>query len=375
MGLTGSSPVKPIKPIQPINPIHAQDTNTLTLRIEGSSFFVDNEFFGDRISGYTLPGFVLRPRLQLHLGSMVTLSGGVHWLHLWGASRYPALLSAAAWPAVPDSNRIHLLPWLQGRVDFSNGLSLVVGSLGNSAHQLPLPLYDPDLALVADPEAGVELLYSGPFAVADLWVDWREYIWSRSSVPERFTAGLSGRLRYSFDNAELYLPLHLVGQHEGGQNLAFDHNIANAFNLAAGLGVAARSARLRYGFSCRAMLFSQRGRAAVPFSQGWGLYPQFDLSLQTASSQFSLLLAYWYGKDFVPLLGSYLFSNLSALSPVMVFDRTQLVAAKLAWQWTAPGQPCAFQVSASAYLYPDERRLQYAVGCSLRFNPSFRLLK
>ena len=43
----------PIKPILPINPIHAQDTNRVLLHVDGSTFFIDNEYFGDRISGYT----------------------------------------------------------------------------------------------------------------------------------------------------------------------------------------------------------------------------------------------------------------------------------------------------------------------------------
>ena len=63
MGLMGVLPINPIMPINPINAINAQDTNNLFLHVDGATFFIDNEYFGDRLSGYTLPGFVLQPKV------------------------------------------------------------------------------------------------------------------------------------------------------------------------------------------------------------------------------------------------------------------------------------------------------------------------
>lgn len=394
MGLTGTAYAKPTQPIEPSRPNATTDTppphapdhidttvfGWLSLDIDGQVFFIDNEYFGNRISGYTLPGFVLRPRLvlwknhELLWGKGFTLEGGFHWLNLWGARNYPSLLSTNPWPVNTYSiNRLHLLPWLQARMTFNEHLQLTLGSLGNSTHLLPLPLYDPDLLYVADPEAGVELIYEGGHADVDLWVDWREYIWNQSIVPERFTAGLSGKLRTYWGEVQLYMPFHAVGQHEGGQNMAVSHRINNNFNLSTGLGGSYDAGNIYIDLSCRTMWYNQRGNPAIPFTSGWGVYPELNLRFPREKSETELTMSYWYGKDFVPLLGSWLFSNLSALTPTLIFDRTQVLVAKASHIWTSGHQPCMLRLEASGYYYPDERRLQYSFGCSVLFNPSFRL--
>ena len=393
IGLMAFSPVQPLDPIvaarttdstppPPFAPDHVDTTSYgwLSFDIDGQLFFVDNEYFGERLSGYTLPGFVLRPRLvlwkgrELLWGKGFTLEGGVHWLHLWGARCYPTLLGTTPWPSNPDSNhRLHLLPWLQAKVIFNERLQLLLGSLGNSGHHLPLPLYNPDLFFVADPEAGIELTYEGSHAVADLWVDWCEYIWSHSNVPERFTAGLSGQLQTYWGDVQLYLPFHAVGRHEGGQNMAVDHTVGNTVNLATGLGAFYNAGNVYYDLRCRLMWYNQRGNPAAPFTSGWGVYPELKLRFPREKSEGDLTVSYWYGKDFVPLLGSWLYSNLSALKSTLMFDRTQLVTAKASYLWTTGHHPCALRLDAAAHYCPDEKRVQYSFGCSILFHPSFRL--
>lgn len=387
MGLMGNIHAEhvtaPVTP-PPFAPDHADTTIRpawLSLVIDGQVFFVDNEYFGERISGYTLPGFVLRPRLVLWKdprpflqGANFTLEGGFHWLNLWGARNYPTLLSSTPWPTNTDSaNRWHIMPWVQAKIDFGNRLNLVMGSLGNSTHMLPLPLYNPDLLHVADPETGAELTYDGQHAMADLWVDWREYIWSQSNVPERFTAGLSGKLQTYLGDVLCYVPLHIIGQHEGGQNMSVYHKINNKFNLSTGLGAFYDAGNIYTDLSCRMMWYNQSGNPEVPFSSGWGIYPELNLDFPREKSWTTLTLSYWYSKDFVPLLGSWLFSNLSALTPTLTFDRTQVLVARVKHLWTSGHQPCILQLEASGYYYPDERRLQYSFGCSILFNPSFPL--
>ena len=200
---------------------HAQDTNRIFLHVDGSTFFIDNEYFGDRISGYTLPGFVLQPKVEWKLHNKVTLSGGLHWLYYWGARDYPATTAYGAYPLYDSISRpMHILPWLQAKIQFTPQIRLKMGCLDNSGHSLPMPLYNDERQLVGDPEAGFELEVDGRWFNVDIWTDWREYIWDRSPVPERFTAGLSANLNHFFNGQwAVYLPLHFVVQHEGGQNM------------------------------------------------------------------------------------------------------------------------------------------------------------
>ncbi len=306
------------------------------LHVDGSTFFIDNEYFGDRMSGYTLPGFVLQPKVEWRLHDKVTLSGGFHWLYYWGARDYPATASYGAYPLYDSVSRpLHLLPWLQARIDLTSKLTLVLGCLDAFHHNLPFPLYNPELGDVGDPETGFEIKYRSRRITMDIWADWREYIWDRSPVPERFTAGASGTIGLVDERLwSLSVPVHFVVQHEGGQNMSVPHNINNNFNGAAGLEVSKSWTRdLWTGLSCRAFWYHQHGNAAVPFSNGWAIYPEFIIH---PNNNWAIAASYWHGKDFVPLMGSWHFSNLSANTPGLTFDRTRVIMLYANWGWGEP---------------------------------------
>ncbi len=301
------------------------------LHVDGSTFFIDNEYFGDRMSGYTLPGFVLQPKVEWRLHDKVTLSGGFHWLYYWGARDYPATTAYGAYPLYDSvSHPLHLLPWLQARIDLTSELTLVLGCLNAFHHNLPFPLYNHELGDVGDPETGFEIKYLSRRITMDIWADWREYIWDRSPVPERFTAGASGTIGLVDERQwSLSVPVHFVVQHEGGQNMSVPHNINNNFNGAAGLEVSKSWTRdLWTGLSCRAFWYHQHGNAAVPFSNGWAIYPEFIIH---PNNNWAIAASYWHGKDFVPLMGSWHYSNLSANTPGLTFDHTRVIMLYANW--------------------------------------------
>lgn len=393
----------PIEPISHINPIHAQFSDNfydsidkkiqaelskeIWLSAEGNIFFIDNEYFGDRVSGYTLPGFVLQPKVVWKLHHDAILSGGVHWLHYWGARDYPAATAYGAYPLYDSVSRpAHILPWLQVKMNLSNQWKLTLGSLDASGHELPMPLYNEELALVGDPEAGFELTGHNNWMTVDVWTDWREYIWDRSPVPERFTAGLSGDLHRYYSDWSFYLPLHFVVQHEGGQNMSVNHNINNNFNAAAGLRVSKPWRETIFDLSCRVMWYHQHGNAAVPFSKGWGIFPLLSV---TDGLNYKLTVSYWQGKDFVPLLGSWHFSNLSANTTGLTFDRTRVVTLQAGWMKPFPmiwPSKCNLWIYGTLYHYLPStgtfadgttreygHRNQFSVGASLSFYPTIKL--
>lgn len=392
MALMGLMGVLPINPIMPINPINAQDTNNLFLHVDGASFFIDNEYFGDRLSGYTLPGFVLQPKVEWKLTPEVALTGGLHWLHYWGARDYPATTAYGAYPLYDSTSQpFHILPWLQVRMRLSNQWEFTLGSLYGDTHGLPMPLYNEELALVGDPEAGFELAGHNNWMTVDVWADWREYIWDRSPVPERFTAGLSGNLHLYGEHWNFYLPLHFVVQHEGGQNMSVSHNINNNFNAAAGLGLCNQGPvfncyfDLYFDLSCRVMWYHQHGNAAVPFSNGWGIYPALSV---TDGLHYKVNASYWYGKDFVPLLGSWHYSNLSANTAGLTFDRTRVITLQASWFWNDPSWPskCRLLLYGTLYHYLPStgtfadgttqeygHRNQFSVGATVMFCPTIKL--
>lgn len=383
IGLMGLMGFLPIKPILSINPIHAQDSNRVSLHIDGSTFFIDNEYFGDRISGYTLPGFVLQPKVDWKLSWDVTLSGGLHWLYYWGARDYPSTTAYSAYPMYDSVSRpMHVLPWLQASIKFNTKLKLYLGCLNPDGHDLPLPLYNPELAMVGDPETGFQLKFNGNWLKMDVWADWREYIWDRSPVPERFTAGASGRLVLNYKDWQFYLPLHFIVQHEGGQNMSVSHNINNNFNAAAGLGLySLLGENFYYDISCRAFWYHQHGNLAVPFSTGWGFCPEVKTSLY---NRWILSASYWHGKDFVPLMGSWHFSNLSANTAGLTFDRTRVITLQASWTWMQWKYHLHIYGTLYHYLpstgtFADGttknygHRNQFSVGAAILFYPTVKL--
>jgi len=314
----------------------------------------------------------------------------VHWLHYWGARDYPAATAYGAYPVFDSAGRkVHLLPFLQAEIRLSQAVKLTVGCLDGTNHMLPAPLYNFERKWVADPEAGFQLTCATRWVDLDVWTDWREFIWDRSPVPERFTAGASARLmldRLDSTGWQLYLPLHFVAQHEGGQNMSVDHTINNNFNGAAGLGLKVSRWKPELDISCRAMWYHQHGNAAIPFGNGWGVYPQLDI---VYSPGWFFRVSYWHGKDFVPLMGSWHFSNLSANTAGLTFDRTRVITLHGARKWDfgdSRRHTCRLTLYAALYHYLPStgtladgtardygHRNQIAAGCVVGFNPSIIL--
>ncbi|MBP5526902.1 MAG: hypothetical protein J6X79_00445 [Bacteroidales bacterium] len=374
MGLIGLIPVKPI------NPIHAQDTNTIDLRIDGYLFFIDDEYFGRRIEGYTLPGFRLNPKVVWTNDKHLTLSGGVSWLHYWGAHSYPNTMSYSVLPDYSDTATImHIVPWLQAKLHLADWLELTLGSFDpDDYHYLPTPLRDIEREVAADPECGLMLSAWGDmgeylWGTADWWIDWREFIWNNSPRQERFTMGLSGRIYYDIPltNLTLVMPLHFLAQHVGGQVLATTTPIQNNFNAASGLGIQYNMTEpWAVGLHCLAMCYHQHGNTAVPFTQGWGLYPMLKV---VNGKRLAFEFSYWQGERFVPLLGSWLYSNLSSVDGTTVFDRTQILSFTTYYNWRPKGEPFNLHIGGSAHYDIGEQQMQFAVHCALAFWPSIRL--
>ena len=342
----------------------AQDTSRITLCIDNLHFFVNNEYAASRVDGYTLPGFVLRPRVAWRVEERVKVEAGVHWLHYWGNHSFPNK-TLEGWNSADSSHSpLHMLPWLQAKVDLSPWLTAVFGSLDNNdGHHLPLPLYNPERQYAADPEAGVQLMVNRRAVQADLWVDWRNYIWNHSPEQDRFAAGFSVRGRLPLgDNWELYLPLHGVLLHNGGEGVTDTTlPVRSRMNGAAGIGVSATLGNLDIAAEGYLMgYYNNRGENSTPlrdslgymvspgmdFRSGWGFYPV----LKAGYKGWHLEASYWQGKRFVPLLGCYHFSNISSNTPDMTHDRIRVLTVRGGYTYGRL-KHCTLSVEGSYYHY------------------------
>jgi hypothetical protein len=362
------------------------DSSRLRLTVENHHFFRNNEYAGEHVDGYTLPGFYLRPQLQWQVESRVRLSAGLHWLNYWGAHAYPATLTYVT--ALPDesdtAHLVHILPWMQVKVDFFPGVSLVLGSLeNNEGHDLPLPLYNPELRYAADPEAGAQFILRRPWVEADVWVNWMEFIFSRSRSQERFYTGLSTKIKLPLGDWTLFLPLHALATHHGGEGLRIYSRNHNQLNAGGGLGASWQRGHFEAEAEMLALYYQQRTGSIHPYDRGWGLYPTLAFRYRESG----IMLGYWHGEGYIPILGSPLFSNVSANTDDLTIDRNRLLTLRLDYRWrrfkacevTFEGEllhyfPWTGDRTGYGKLERDGRTL-FGFGIHVKLNPSITLLR
>lgn len=372
MGLMG---LIPIQPIGLFNTIMAQDSARLALRVDASQFFQDNEYFGLHAEGYTLPGFYLRPVVEWHVTPLVTLEAGAHWLHFWGARNYPSAQSLDVWQRESDTaTAAHVLPWVRAEMAWKRERAewrVVMGNL--RPHKLPMPLYNPERLYAADPEAGVQMMMDAKHFDLDVWVDWREYIWQRSSRQERFTAGVSSQWATSFGKWGLLVPLHVIGQHVGGQGLAEHKPVQNHFNGAIGLMGQLRGENFELTGGCYAMGYTQKNAPDIPYKRGWGLYPVVNGKCALWGSELGMDAGYWHGHGFVPLLGSVLFSNVAYVDGITYFRYNRMMSIGANYRWKIE---CGeLKVEGRWYRYFEKKDpSQYSVGVFIDLAPRLTIV-
>ena len=372
MGLMG---LIPIQPIGLFNTIMAQDSARLALRVDASQFFQDNEYFGLHAEGYTLPGFYLRPVVEWHVTPLVTLEAGAHWLHFWGARNYPSAQSLDVWQRESDTaTAAHVLPWVRVEMAWKRARAewrVVMGNL--RPHKLPMPLYNPERLYAADPEAGVQMMMDAKHFDLDVWVDWREYIWQRSSRQERFTAGVSSQWATSFGKWGLLVPLHVIGQHVGGQGLAEHKPVQNHFNGAIGLMGQLRGENFELTGGCYAMGYTQKNAPDIPYKRGWGLYPVVNGKCALWGGELGMDAGYWHGHGFVPLLGSVLFNNVAYVDGITYFRYNRMMSIGANYRWKIE---CGeLKVEGRWYRYFEKKDpSQYSVGVFIDLAPRLTIV-
>lgn len=352
------------------------DSSRLLLRAEAMHFFQNNEYFNPRQAGYTLPGFYLRPRIVWHLGKGASMEVGLHMLHYWGGTTYPSGRIGEPWGEMPDSTglRCHVLPWMRADLDLGQHLRLTLGHLHSEhGHLLPLPLFNPERHYASDPEAGVQLQGHWKGFDIEVWSDWQEYIWHRSTRQERFLAGLTaiGNLCLS-DGWRLTLPLHLLALHNGGQDLAVPLTVNTQYNMAAGLGGAKQAGRWCVEARCYAMAYMQQRCVVVPFDRGYGLYPTLRADYDGA---LLLEVGYWHSRQFVPLMGSRLFGNLPAVDGDSAPTHSRMLTAGVRYRWEKI-KAVVLEAEGHYYHYFGEAHpQQYAIGLTVGIQPTLSLLR
>jgi hypothetical protein len=314
--------------------IDSFEVKKLYLEVDALSFFKNNEFVGEKIKGYTLPGFRMSPHLSLAFSQNVRMEVGANIIRYWGSEIYPcySYLGIAEWESERYQKGVHILPIMRAQFSITDSFHIVFGTLYNrNYHLLCTPLYNNELNYTSDLESGIQILYENRFHSSDLWVNWQSFIFENDIHQEMFVFGYSSRTNIinTKRGLEIGIPLNFVAQHRGGEiNIAETHFIQTYSNYATGL-LGKYSFGGKYlkniSLACYYIGFMQNVGTLYPFDKGWAIYPELSVGIH----DFQLSMGYFVGKDFISLLGSPHFGNISVKTPDMTFDKMDMFIGEI----------------------------------------------
>lgn len=348
----------------------------LSIELNSLSFFKDDEYAGGFQKGYSLPGFWLQPKLTFQPLKNLRLELGAHLLRYWGATTYPcyAYHDIAEWSGEQYQRGFHALPWFRAEAALSDRFRVVLGDIyGGASHHLVEPLYNPELNLMADPEAGVQLLYASRRFELDVWVDWRSFIFQGDTHQESFVVGLSSEVKLNAEEApwHFYLPIQALAQHRGGEiDTIYTRSVQTLVNGAIGAGAVwnpHHSVVKRVRVEADVTFSWQQAGNLWPFDTGAGFYLRTYADLR----DFRVKAAYWMCRDFVSVLGSPFYGALSLSDEGRTFDSPQMVTLGAEWSRTLGH---GFTIGADVDVYVHlKNATSFSAGVYLRINPVFLL--
>ena len=346
----------------------AQRSGELSLNVDAKAFFVNNEFSTPLCKGYTLPGFRFLPTLKYTFTPQAEIEGGLYMMHYWGAHLYPegTYTGLPAYSATDNSKRFHTMPFLRLRLKSKFGLSLVLGSLDHQGHGLIEPLYASERLLTADPEAGVQLAYSHPRVNAEMWVDWRSFIYNNSPHQENFVFGLNATplLTRPGSSIRLSLPVQALIEHLGGEVDASGLSGYSLLNAAAGLKLELTPHHgfiSGYGAEAYALFCKEMKGSEWPFGSGHAFWARAFAK----SHGFDLSVGYYAAHNFASLCGLPIFDSLSAIDGVCL-DNPSTIVARLAYEYKVT-KGVSMEAFASAIpLFDRDTQVSYIFGVTAK---------
>lgn len=396
------------------------DESALYLVVDNLSFLKDNEWDGDVVKGYTLPGLWIQPRAVYNPLENIHLEGGLHAIFYAGTIKYPTLMyqDLPMWKGDQYQSGTHILPFFRAdiglgeklREPLSSDLTLnrvnqypfhvVLGNIyGGAAHNLPDPLYSQELNLTADPEMGGQLIIDIPRLHFDTWINWQSFIYRGDFHKEAFCFGATAdytlrKPARPFCGIQYDLLFSALSQHVGGE-LDTLNGVSTHFNGSLGLQLK-RKYRSKYVSQWSSALhllgYSQNSSNKWPTEKfGWALYAEGRMLLNNG---LGFKLAYMHNRTFQPLLGYNYYGTLGLgdynnnpkQESIIRYRNPNLITAQVDWTKEF-SKHYAFGLRAEAFAHfatPDNplpttpthhNTFNISIGAYFRATPYFLLYK
>jgi hypothetical protein len=331
----------------------------LNFRFESLGFFRNNEFKGDFVKGYTLPGALIRPKLTYSPTDALYIEVGGHLVKYSGLDK-----------------PVNFIPWFSARYRFSERFSVVTGNLDqNNQHGLMEQLWEPERIYTNRPESGLQFLYSGPKLNAQTWVSWEQFLQQNDPFQERFTFGLTGDYAiYKNSVLSVKLPVQVLFYHQGGEinsnpgsvrpRVQTHANFTAGWEMALKIGEKVKTVNFNgYWLGYKAIT---KDSNTLPFANGHAYL--IETSAQTRHSLISL--SYWNAFQFIAPKGRMLYQSVSDFDPTFQQADRSVISAKYFWQKEIiKDARVAFQVES--FIDLSTGLLSYSYGFFLLFNKDF----
>lgn len=369
--------------------IDPEKKGQLSVELDNISFFKDNEYTGTIMKGYSLPGLWIQPKVVFYPLGNIKLEAGAHLLRYWGATKYPSLAyqDIAKWKGDQFQHGFHAVPFFRAQMALSDHVNIVLGDIyGGANHDLIEPLYNPELNLTADPEAGLQLLFDSRRFDLDAWVNWESFIFNGDTHQEAFTVGLSSRYKMNDPESRFhfYMPLQALVQHRGGEiDTIYSNSVQTLMNGAVGAGAVwntgnpiFRNVNLEFDVAG----YYQQAGIIWPHNKGTGFYVRASADIY----DFRVKTSYWNSHKFISMFGSPFYGAVSTAREGVTYDGQSLVY--LGFEYSRSfGKGFSMGVDVDIFQHlpvnmyePGKegtsisgRATSFSAGVYLRVNPSF----
>lgn len=332
---------------------------TLDLAVVNKNFFRNDEYFGEYIEGYTLPGYAIRPTLLYKVARNVSLEAGAELLQYGGTDKFD-----------------RVVPYLVAQWQVSRKVRLSMGCIeGAGRAQLSEAIYDNEHQLNMLPETGAQVDIDGKKLDFALWINWQQFIKRYDTIPEKFMAGVSLDYRHAKANSEwsFHVPFRLTISHIGGQISDYPERMQSLANGSLSLRVIRNfpnSFVRSLTFDIEGLFFhTMAGSDVRPFADGGGFYPKFRLDAKILTAT----IGYYMAKNFYALHGNTLYMSLSNYKSYYQSKRHMLTIEGHLNH--AICDDVRFTLGAKGYYDTDASAVEYWYGFSLVVTPQWHILR
>ena len=336
---------------------NSSDQRNLFFRIENQNFLKNNEYTGDIVTGYTLIGAWMRPKLLYYPSENLRLEVGGHFLKYNGRDEFE-----------------HCSFWYQAHYKPSEIFSVLLGNLNNNAnHYLIRPLFEPEQYFTEKPEEGIQFLFNNSWLNSDLWLNWEQFILPKDPFQEHFTVGWSTEFQLlSSAFTRIGMPVQLLITHKGGQIDTSDDPVQTLCNKALGISftrdLTSPVIKQWSMASWYATFKDVSGTKKLGYDKGNGILLEAYVDTRFGK----LTGSYWNANKFIATKGMDLYQVISSKIEGRSVKNREIVS--LNYDYTKQvAEGANFGVSMESYYDFKVEKLSYVWGFFLSFNESFFL--